>query len=109
MSYTASIDQAAIQKWLAAKLDPKVIEEQLLAKGFDKDTIAEYLKEFRRLKNAKRQFTGFVWMGIGAFLGFISCVLTLINAVPDLYNVILYGLTSLAIIIIFIGLYFVFE
>lgn len=109
MSYTASIDQAAIHKWVAAKLDPKVIEEQLLAEGFDMDAVAEHLKEFRRLKNAKRQFTGFVCMGIGAFLGFISCVLTLVNAVPDLYNVILYGLTSLAITIIFIGLYFVFE
>jgi hypothetical protein len=48
-------------------------------------------------------------MGIGAFLGFISCVCTIINAVPALYNAILYGLTAIAITIIFVGLYFVFE
>jgi hypothetical protein len=48
-------------------------------------------------------------MGSGAFLGFLSCVLTLINPVPELYNLILYGLTSIAIIIIVLGLYLVFE
>ena len=53
--------------------------------------------------------TGFICLGIGAMTGFISCVLTLTNPVPELYNVILYGLTSVAVTIIFIGLYFVFE
>jgi len=58
---------------------------------------------------ARRQAKGFICMGIGAILGFISCVMTLVNPIPALYDIILYGLTSIAIIIIFIGLYLVFE
>ena len=39
----------------------------------------------------------------------ISCVLSLTNPVPELYYAILYGFTSAAILVIFIGLYFIFE
>ena len=71
--------------------------------------IAHHPEEFKRVKNAKIQFTGFICLGTGAFLGFISCVLTLTNPIPELFNIILYGLTSVAILIICAGLYFVFE
>jgi hypothetical protein len=111
MSYmpTATIDAATMQQWIAAKLEPKAIEDELLAKGFDAVTISTQLKEYRRLKNAKRQFIGFACMGLGAFLGFISCVLSILNPIPELYNIILFGLTSLSILVICLGLYFVFE
>lgn len=111
MSYmpTATIDAATIQQWIAAKLEPKTIEEELVSKGMDAPTISTHLKEYRRLKNAKRQFRGFVCMAIGAFLGFISCALSILNPVPELYNLILFGLTSLSILVICLGLYMVFE
>lgn len=78
----------------------------------DQETItnfAHHPEELKRVKNAKKQFTGFICLGTGAFLGFISCVLTLTNPIPELFNIILYGLTSVAILIICAGLYFVFE
>ncbi len=56
-----------------------------------------------------RQRRGFTLAGAGAVLGFISCVLTIINPIPELYYIILYGLTSIAILLIFAGLYFIFE
>jgi hypothetical protein len=74
---------------------------------------SEYISESNTSLNqsykTKRQFTGFVLMGIGAFLGFISCLLTVLKPFPEFYSIILYGLTTLAIAIIFWGLYFVFE
>ena len=109
MSYPASVNISTIQQWMANKLSPQAVEEELIANGLDAETIAEYLQAFKRLRNNQRQFTGFICLGIGAFLGFLSCVLTLINIMPQFYNVILYGLTSLAIIIILIGLYYIFE
>lgn len=111
MSYmpTATIDAATIQQWIAAKLEPQVIEEDLVSKGMDSTVISTHLKEYRRLRNAKKQFTGFVCLALGAFLGFISCVLSILNPIPELYNIILFGLTSVAILIICLGLYFVFE
>ncbi|MFZ7113883.1 MAG: hypothetical protein ACO1G9_00795 [Bacteroidota bacterium] len=60
-------------------------------------------------ENAIRQKRGFSFTATGAVLGFISCVLSLTNPVPELYYIILYGLTSIAILLIFVGLYFIFE
>jgi predicted RND superfamily exporter protein len=58
---------------------------------------------------SRRRNKGFIWTAAGAFLGFASCVLTIINPVPALYDLLLYGVTSLAILMIFVGLYLVFE
>ena len=109
MLHTTSVDTAIIQQWMAAKRDPKSIEEELHNKGLDNDSISSSLKEYKRLRNAKRQSTGFLCMGIGAVLGFISCVLTVTNVFPGLFSAFLYGLTTIAVTIVFIGLYFIFE
>ncbi len=63
----------------------------------------------QRLKRAKQQNLGFILAGIGAVLGFISCVLTLWNPITSIYDLVLYGLTSIAILVIFAGLYLIFE
>ena len=97
MSNNAAIDLTTVQEWISAKRDPKVIEEELLSNGLDAEAVSMHLKEYKRLRYAKRQNTGFICLGIGAMTGFISCVLTLTNPVPELYNVILYGLTSVAV------------
>jgi len=109
MADTGSIYSTIIQKWINTNRTAKEIAEELHARGIDEAVIAEQLEEFKKAQNAKRRFTGFIYTGIGAFLGFIACVLTLINPVPELYHLVLYGLTTLAIIFVFAGLYFVFE
>lgn len=103
------IDEAILNKWINDKLDVKSIQEKLAADGLDEDVIAMHVTAFRKQRIARRQFIGFIYLAAGAFLGFISCVLTLINPVPSLYELILYGLTSVAILIIMVGLYYVFE
>lgn len=103
------IDGDIIQQWISARLEPSAVEKELIAKGLDAETILMHLKEFKRIRNSKRQFNGFVCLGLGAFMGFISCVLSIINPVPELYNFILFGLTSVAVLIVFAGLYFLFE
>ncbi len=109
MHQSSSVSSATIQQWVAEKLDNQKIQQLLLADGYDEEAIAKHLQEVRKLKIAKRQVTGFIYLAAGALLGFISCVLTLVNPVPALYNWILFGLTSIAILVIFIGLYYVFE
>jgi hypothetical protein len=108
-SITNNLEQETIQQWIAAKLDPEAVEKELLSKGFDPETVSTHLKEYKRLRIAKKQFAGFIYMGLGAFMGFLSCVLSIVNPVPQLYQVFLFGLTSLAILLICYGLYLVFE
>lgn len=105
----ANINPTLMQQWINDRLDTEKIREQLLDLGFNDDAIAGYISEFKKLKYGKKQTRGFIAMAVGAFLGFISCVLTIINPVPELYGLVLYGLTSVAVLIIFLGLYWVFE
>jgi len=109
MSYVPAIDQSILKQWLVEKLDSKTVEEKLIALGLDEELTTHHLREFKKLRNAARQYRGFVFAALGAFLGFVSCLLTVFNPVPALYNYILFGLTSVAIILIFAGLYLLFE
>lgn len=109
MSSAVAINTDDIRLWLENRRNPKEIERELLQKGVDAETIAAHLKELKRQQYIKRQAIGFILMAVGAALGLISCVLTLMNAAPELYGIILYGLTSVAILVIFIGFYLVFQ
>jgi len=109
MAVSLSITQDELQRWVAEKTDLKTVETLLAEKGLSPEHIGEQLKSYRKLLIEQRQCNGFICLGIGAVLGFISCVLTLINPVPALYGVILYGLTSVAILIIMVGFYYLFE
>lgn len=109
MSYTSSVDFSKIHQWIMNKTDLQTITQELTSLGYDEHDIASSIKEFKRQKYAKRQLKGFIWLGIGGFLGFIACVLCMINPFPGLYNAILYGLTSLAVVMLFAGLYYLLE
>lgn len=86
MTYTHDVNPSLIQQWIAEKLEPQQLRDNLLSQGWDENIIKTYIKEYRRVKNAKRLSIGFVCLATGAFLGFISCVLTILNPVPELYN-----------------------
>lgn len=109
MSYTTSVNADVFQQWIADRLDIQKVKEKLAAMGYDEETTSLHLREFKKLKYGKRQFIGFVCLAAGAFIGFLSCLLTLINPVPGLYNWTLYGLTSVAVLVIFLGLYYLME
>lgn len=109
MSTSFTVDPAVIEQWLSQKLTVDQIQQQLSSMGHDESNIKHYLDAFKKLRYEKRRWNGFICMGLGALIGFISCVLSLINPIPELYYITLYGLTSVAIIVVFLGLYFVFE
>jgi hypothetical protein len=109
MADTSSLDALAIRKWIEEKTEPEIIRDQLQAMGHPENIIEAYIKEYKRLKGANKRFYGFIALGVGSVMGFISTVLTLINPIPELFNIILYGLTSVALIILIIGLYLVLE
>jgi len=108
MTYSPTVDRVFIRRCISNKLRPEALEQQLLANGHDSRSIQAYRKAFDQLVE-QRRISAFICLGAGAMLGFISCILTLFNAVPSLYHVILYGLTSLGIMVIFIGLYLLLE
>lgn len=102
-------DQLMVKEWLHQKLDQKTIADRLSAMGLDAETIDAYVNAYRKLKRERKQTTGFVVTAAGALLGFISCVLSLTNPIPLLYDFILFGVTSVAILLIVAGMYLIFE
>lgn len=103
------INNNVIATWANEKLSLEVVTQKLTDLGYDSETLISFVQEYKKLKRSKRQSTGFCFTIVGAVLGFISCLLTILNPVPSLYNIILYGLTSLAIVVIVCGLYHIFE
>ncbi len=63
----------------------------------------------KKLQQSHRKSAGFIFIAVGALVGFLSVVLCIINPMPELFNYFLYGFTLLAIGFIFPGLYLIFE
>jgi hypothetical protein len=55
MPYTASVNPAIVQEWIAGKLETSTVRQLLLEKGWNEETIAAHLAEFKKLKYGKRQ------------------------------------------------------
>lgn len=106
---STAINKNILTTWVNENLSLEVVMQKLNESGYDSETLNLLVQEFKKLKRSKRQSTGFCFTIVGAVLGFISCLLTILNPVPSLYNIILYGLTSVAIVVIVCGLYHIFE
>ena len=105
----SAINTDTIQLWINAKLSQKAIEETLISNGYEPQTISEYLTEYNRIKRGKKQLTGIVLMGIGGFIGFIACVMALLDLIPGMQDFFLFALTIIGISIVFYGMYLVFQ
>jgi hypothetical protein len=97
------------RKVLSLKLSPADTEQELIRRGIDTGHIAAYQEAIKKIHYERRRTTGFLCMAAGAFLGFVSCVLTISHTLPHMYDFIMYGLTSIAVCIVVLGLYYVFE
>ncbi len=102
-------DDLRIKYWLKEHIPLNEIEKELSESGFSDDEIAVSIRAFKKIKNAGKHSIGITCVIAGAVMGFLSCMLAILNPVPALFHVFLYGITPVAIIILFIGLYFLFE
>ncbi|MEO8759823.1 MAG: hypothetical protein ABI388_02195 [Bacteroidia bacterium] len=78
--------------------------------GISEDEIAPIIKHLKKMKHEKDHKTGFMLVLIGAALLLSGFVLTFLN----IYNnqsvhFAMFGLTSMGFIVLFIGLYFIFN
>lgn len=97
------------QKWKANNMTEDVIVQELRQHGLDSLQIVEMITFYKKKRNDEKQTIGFIILAVGAFIGFLSCVFTMLDLAPELRGFMLYGLTSIALVLIFAGLYFVFE
>jgi hypothetical protein len=103
------IDPLVVERWSMERRVPEELRAMLVSEGYDEASIRMVLEAVGKAQRGRRQWKGFACAGGGAMLGFISCVLSLVNPVPDLYGLFLYGFTSVAMVLIVAGLYLVLE
>lgn len=109
MEETHLYQEASFQKLEHSALSLSDIELELRTKGFTADVIAKFINQLKKKRVAKRQSVGFIYMAAGAFIGFLSCVFTIADIFPGHIGFVLYGLTTIAVLLVVLGLYYVFE
>ncbi|MCB0700154.1 MAG: hypothetical protein H6551_04135 [Chitinophagales bacterium] len=93
--------------WLQKGLSDTQIKSEMLQLGIEERNIPEMLKEVVKMRRSRNTTNGLVFILIGAMMCLISCVYTLASATPDT-GLMLYGLTSLGIVVVFVGLVKIF-
>ncbi|MBP7184839.1 MAG: hypothetical protein KBA06_04980 [Saprospiraceae bacterium] len=101
--------QDYFSNWKSRNLSAEEIISELREKIDDELHIQEIVKAYKKRVVANRLQTGFKITGAGSFLCFISCVLTMLNVMPEYRSFFLYGLTSIGASLILVGFYFIFE
>ena len=94
--------------WLAGRLDNTAIASELLQIGIEDRHIPEILQEINKLRDSRKTAKGLTFVALGALVCLLSCVLTILMSQSDMQGVILYGMTSVGLLIIFAGLISIF-
>ena len=97
------------QKWHERRISKTQLYEELRAQELPPDEITSVWDRYARYCTDRRCAQGWLWMFTGGFLGFVSCVLTILDFAPDLRWVFMYGLTTVAISMALYGCYLVME
>ncbi len=109
MERTSTIAELDFRKWQQRRISKSQILEELKALQLPPDQINSVWEDYTRYRMARRSSQGWLWMFVGGFLGLVSCVLTMLEPMPVLRGVFMYGLTSIAITMALYGCYLVME
>ena len=109
MSNVLNIQQAA-KEWLDNRLSDEDIKAELMKRGVDERGLTELMKEIKQLRNSRKTSAGLMLILVGAVFCLLSCILTLTGTYSDSnFQLILYGITTLGILVAFGGLMKIFN
>ena len=94
-------------EWIDRGMNDQQIRLELAGIGVDERDIPEMLREIKMLRNARNTTKGMYFILAGALMCLFSCIFTLMATQSN--GIVLYGLTSLGLVVIFIGLYKIFS
>ena len=103
-----TIPQKPLSEYVLSLLDEghgrEQIEIELLEKGHEQRFVKDLVKESIRLRQSKRMSQGLVLILAGALICFVSFLLTVTGTFShDSFGWVLYGLTSVGIVVVFAG------
>jgi hypothetical protein len=81
------------------------VEAELLQKGHEAYFVKQIVQETINLRNSKARAQALIFILCGAALCLISCIITMGSSLShSSFSMVLYGLTSIGIILVFAGL-----
>lgn len=96
--------------WLDKGYSTEQITAELRNRGFDERQLPEMLAEIKRLRNARSLSKGLILILVGAVVCLLSCILTMTSSYSHSnFGIILYGFTTIGILIVFAGLMKIFN
>jgi hypothetical protein len=80
------------------------VADELAAQGHDEHFIQELIQEVTKLRNSKKRVLGLSLILAGALICLVSCICTIMFSLSHgSFAIVLYGLTSVGIILVFAG------
>ena len=101
--------QAYFEQWMQEGLDEKQVNARLVTLNIASEGLTNIATEYKKYRQKIRSKKGLNCILVGAILGFLSCMLTLLNVMPELRDFFLVGLTTLGISVAVYGCYCIFE
>lgn len=109
MNATPSVHTEA-KKWLDDGLSNEQIMAELQKHGFDGIGLQQMMVEIKKLRNARKTSSGLILIFIGGVVCLLSCILTMTTSYSHSnFAIVLYGFTTLGILIAFGGLVKIFN
>lgn len=99
--------QEAAKQWLDNGYSDNQIKTELINIGIDERNLPDIFREVLKMKRSRNTAKGLYFILAGAMLCLLSCIFTLTADNTDV-GLVLYGVTSIGIIIVFIGLIKIF-
>ncbi len=85
------------------------IEHNLVATGYEPISVREKLHELIKMRAEKKRLQGLTFIAIGAIICLLSFGLTITSSfAQDYFHLVLIGLTSVGILLVFAGLVMIF-
>jgi hypothetical protein len=97
------------QKWQQLKMSRTQVMEELEKLQLTPEEMSSIWNSYYRYRVDKRNSLGWFMMFGGGALGLVSCVLTMIDPLPDLRWVFMYVFTTIAVSVSLYGCYLVME
>lgn len=96
-------------KWQQHKISKSAAMEELGGLELSPEEITQVWENYSRYRLSKRITLGWTLMFVGGALGLLSCIITMLDPLPDFRGLFMYGITSVAITMSLYGCYLVME
>jgi len=109
MTQTYTYSEVLFRRWHQLKMTKAQVMEELQRQPLSAEEIASIWDSYYRYRVDKRNSLGWLMMFTGGTLGLLSCVLTMVDPMPELRWVFMYVFTTIAVSIALYGCYLVME